>query len=158
LSHINAARRIVRHGIGRIGRAKRQTGLAKAMSPLPQPAFLPVVVIVDDDAAVCNSLKFLLELDGFVVRAYCGAREFLDAGDPRSCHCLIVDQNMPVMTGMELIATLRQRKIFTPAILVTGRPSAALSARAASAAIPVVEKPLLGNALLERLRETCRQG
>jgi hypothetical protein len=41
----------------------------------------PIVVIVDDDAAVCGSLKFLLELEGFGVRAYVSAAELLDAGD-----------------------------------------------------------------------------
>lgn len=126
------------------------------MSPQQQPVIAPTVAVVDDDKAVCNSLKFSLELEGFAVRAYHSGADFLRAGDPGSCHCLVIDQNMPAMSGMELIATLRARKIFTPAILVISQPSAALSARAASAAIPIVEKPFLGNALVERIRETCR--
>jgi FixJ family two-component response regulator len=126
------------------------------MSPQSQSAVIPIVAVVDEDSAVCSSLKFALELDGFAVRAYRSAAEFLHAGDPSSCHCLIIDQNMPVMNGMDLIAILRQRQIFTPVILVTGRPSAALNARAASAAIPIVEKPFLGNALVDRIREACQ--
>ena len=68
----------------------------------------PVVVIVDDDPAVCGSLKFSLELEGFVVRAYGNADEFLGAGES-SCDCLVVDQRMPGMSGVELIAKLRAR-------------------------------------------------
>jgi FixJ family two-component response regulator len=126
------------------------------MLPQSQSAVVPIVAVIDEDAAVCSSLKFALELDGFAVRAYHSAAEFLRAGDHGSCHCLIIDQNMSALSGMELIANLRQRNIFTPAILVTGRPNATLNARAASAAIPIVEKPFLGNALVDRIREACQ--
>ena len=114
----------------------------------------PVVVIVDDDPAVCGSLKFSLELEGFVVRAYGNAAEFLSA-DESTFDCLVVDQRMPVMSGMELIAKLRTLEVRTPAILLISQPSPAVAARAAKAAVPIVEKPLFGNALLDRIREAC---
>jgi two-component system response regulator FixJ len=115
----------------------------------------PVVVIVDDDPAVCSSLKFSLELEGFVVRAYGNAAEFLGADDFQGCDCLVVDQRMPGMSGMELIAKLRTLEVRTPAILLISQPNPAVAARAAKAAVPIVEKPLFGNALLERIREAC---
>jgi two-component system, LuxR family, response regulator FixJ len=114
----------------------------------------PVVVIVDDDPAVCNSLQFSLELEGFVVRAYGDAAEFLEA-DEAACDCLVIDQRMPGMSGMELIAALRTLEVRTPAILLISQPNPSLAARAAKAAVPIVEKPLFGNALLERIREAC---
>ena len=117
------------------------------------------VVIVDDDPAVCSSLKFALELEGFTVRAYGSAAELLDHGHPTGCDCFVVDQRMPGMMGMDLIAELRGRKVLTPAILlVSTPPSSALSARALKAGIPIVEKPLLGNALVDKIREVCRHG
>jgi two-component system, LuxR family, response regulator FixJ len=115
----------------------------------------PIVAIVDDDPAVCGSLKFSLELEGFVVRAYGHAAEFLDAGDFQGCDCLVIDQRMPGMSGMELIAKLRTLEVQTPAILLISQPNPALAARAAKAAVPIVEKPLFGNALIERIREAC---
>jgi two-component system, LuxR family, response regulator FixJ len=115
----------------------------------------PVVVIVDDDPAVCSSLKFSLELEGFVVRAYGNAAEFLSADDFQGCDCLVVDQRMPGMSGMELIAKLRTLEVRTPAILLISQPNPVVAARAAKAAVPIVEKPLFGNALLERIREAC---
>ena len=114
----------------------------------------PVVVIVDDDPAVCGSLKFSLELEGFVVRAYGNATEFLNADDSAS-DCLVIDQRMPGMSGMELIANLRAREVWTPAILLISQPNPSVAARAAKAAVPIVEKPLFGNALLDRIREAC---
>ncbi len=126
--------------------AERQTQLKEQ---------LPVVAVVDDDPAVCNSLKFSLELEGFNVRAYGSGAELLHAGDLDVFSCLVIDQVMPIMTGLELIRTLRDRQVATPAILIISQPNAALSARAAKARVPIVEKPLLGNALVERIREAC---
>jgi len=114
-----------------------------------------LVMVVDDDPAVCGSLKFSLELEGFAVRTFANGSELLRNVDFSACKCFVIDQRMPGMSGMELIAKLRDRKILTPAILIISHPSAALSARAAIAGVPIVEKPLLGNALVDRIREAC---
>jgi len=129
------------------------------MTPQSQLAIQqPVIIVVDDDPAVCNSLKFSLELEGFAVRVYRSGMELLDSGDFGDCNCFVIDQRMPVISGMELIAKLRQRNVLTPAILILSHPNAALSARAASADVPIVEKPLLGNALVDRIHEACQRG
>ncbi|SRR5581483_11761554 len=116
---------------------------------------LPLIAVVDDDPAVCNSLKFSLELEGFTVRTYRSGAEFLAAGNFRDCNCFIVDQRMPGMSGMELIAQLRERNVSTPAILIISQPNKVLSARAAEAQVPIIEKPLLSNALVDKIREVC---
>ena len=115
----------------------------------------PMIAVVDDDPAVCGSLKFALELEGFAVRTYHSGAELIHVGDFEGFDCFVVDQRMPGMTGMELVEVLRARRILTPVILIISHPNAALSARAQKAAIPIVEKPLLGNALVERIREAC---
>jgi len=115
----------------------------------------PIVAIVDDDQAVCSSLKFSLELEGFTVKTFDSGAELLHASGLAGCSCFVVDQRMPAMSGLEVIRKLRERNVAAPAILITGHPNAALSARAASAEIPIVEKPLLGNALIEKIREAC---
>jgi two-component system response regulator FixJ len=133
-----------------------RTALDSAMMQSAQPTVKrPLVTVVDDDPAVCGSLQFALELEGFVVRTHCSGAELLDAGGLEDCDCFVIDQRMPGMTGMELVDALRQRRILTPVILIISHPSAALSARARKAAVPIVEKPLLGNALVERIREAC---
>jgi two-component system, LuxR family, response regulator FixJ len=117
----------------------------------------PIVAVVDNDPAVCGSLKFSLELEGFIVRAYASGSELLKTGDFAAYSCLVVDQRMPEMSGMELIIRLRERQVLTPAVLIVSHPNGALSARAAKAQVPIVEKPLLGNALLNCIREACQR-
>jgi two-component system, LuxR family, response regulator FixJ len=128
------------------------------MTPQTQlTAASPVIVVVDDDPAVCNSLKFSLELEGFSVLIYRSAAELLESMKPDDYSCFVVDQRMPDMTGMELIAKLRERKVATPAILIVSETNAALSARAAKAAVPIVEKPLLSNTLVDKIHEACKR-
>lgn len=123
---------------------------------LPRPK---TIVVVDDDPAVCSSLKFSLELEGFSVRAYGSGAELLEAGELDDCDCFVVDQRMPGLLGMDLIARLRSQEILTPAILLVSNPAgAALSARAAKGGIAIVEKPLLGNALVDTIRHACQHG
>lgn len=112
-----------------------------------------VVIVIDDDLAVRNSLKFSLEVEGLTVRSYATAAELLGDGDLALCSCFVVDQNMPEMNGLDLIAVLRARQFAAPAILITSHPSRSLQERARNAGVPIVEKPLLGNTLLDKIRD-----
>jgi len=139
-------------------RQKFDVSLINAKIIMPQrelAAPIPIIAVIDDDPAVCNSLKFSLELEGFAVRAYRSGAEFLAAGDFRDCKCFVIDQRMPAMNGMELIAELRRRNVSAPAILIISQPNRVLSARAAEAHVPIIEKPLLSNALVDKIREVC---
>ena len=75
------------------------------------------VIVVDDDAAVRNSLKFALELEGLEVRLYEGPAELLADDALPAAGCLVVDYYMPSMSGVELVALLRERRVHlrTPA-------------------------------------------
>ena len=97
-----------------------------------------------------------LELEGFSVRAYRSGSELLQATNLEACDCFVVDQKMPDLTGLQLIETLRRREISAPAILVVGRPTAAVAVQAAKDGISIVEKPLLGNVLLAKIRRRAR--
>jgi FixJ family two-component response regulator len=128
-----------------------------ALMTREQPIERWTVIVVDDDKALRDSLKFSLEIDGFDVQVYPSALKLLAEADfPAKC-CLVIDQNMPGMTGLDLIAALRARNISTPAILITSHPNAAVSERAAKAGVFIAEKPFLGNDLVERIRQTAAQ-
>jgi FixJ family two-component response regulator len=116
-----------------------------------------VVIVVDDDTAVRNSLKFSLEVEGFAVRAYASGTDLLNSANAPDCGCFVIDQNMPRMTGLDLIAKLRQRRILTPAILITSHPSAAVIGRAKQAHIEIIEKPFLNHTLIDGIRAACLQ-
>jgi two-component system response regulator FixJ len=115
----------------------------------------PLVAVVDNDPAVCGSLKFSLELDGFAVCTYPSGATLLQSRELDLCDCFVIDQRMPGMSGMELVDALRRRQLSTPVILIISQPNDALSALAAKLAIPIIEKPLFGDALVERIREAC---
>ena len=117
-----------------------------------------VVLVIDDDPAVRNSLKFSLEVEGFKVHSYATGTELLGAGELTPCSCLVVDQKMPGISGLDLIALLRERHWSPPAILITSGPSPSLRERARKAAVPIVEKPLLGNALVEAIHQVVGAG
>jgi two-component system response regulator FixJ len=112
-----------------------------------------VMLVVDDDSAVGNSLKFVLEVEGFQVRVFSSAEELLDEDSLPDASCLVVDYYMPGMNGLELVAHLRDRNVLIPAILITPAPSQNLRNRAAAAGVPIVVKPLLGSRLLDSIRE-----
>lgn len=99
------------------------------------------VAVVDDDPAVLDSLKFLLEVMGCKVATYASAVAFL-ADRVIQPACIIVDQHMPRMTGLELAQKLRNDGTVIPLLLITGSPSSAIVTRAGQLGIEaVLEKP-----------------
>ena len=118
----------------------------------PESASHGPVFIIEDDPAVLNSLKFSLEVDGFSVRAYPSGASLLETTDWQGSGCLVIDYNLPHGNGLELLRQLRTRGVAIPAILMTSNPDQLLRRRAAAAGAPIVEKPLLGDALREAIR------
>ena len=112
------------------------------------PSSTPTVYVVDDDAAVLGSLRFLLETDGFAVRTFRNATALLNAAGPSGADCYVIDYKMPDINGIELAGRLRQVDGGTPVILITGYPDGNISARAAAAGVKdVILKPLLDESL-----------
>jgi two-component system response regulator FixJ len=108
----------------------------------------PVIAVVDDDEAVRDSLRFLLQTAGFNVSSFASAQQFL-AELTDEYTCLLVDQNMPQLTGLELLRRLRKRGCSLAVALMTGSPSLELSMRARElGAVTVMEKPLQEDVLL----------
>lgn len=124
---------------------------AHQIQPEMAPAQPWIVHVVDDDAAVCSSLKFALELDGFDVRTYAGYSELLAADLPRA-GCLIVDYNLPGLNGLDLLGELSRRDVHLPSFLITSNPTANVRRRAQAQGVAIIEKPLLSNQLSEAVR------
>ena len=107
------------------------------------------VAVVDDDHAVRESVRFLLEVTGYAVETFASAAEFLTANMQRFV-CLILDHLMPHMTGLELAERLRADGSAIPILLITGSPSPTIIARAAVLGIDrVLEKPFDEKDLLD---------
>jgi FixJ family two-component response regulator len=104
---------------------------------------LNIVGIVDDDGDVRDVLDALLEQAGHTVRTYRSAQQFLDDPDLGDVACLVVDQNMPGMTGLELLRAVDASGRTIPSLLITGAPDAHLTAEARGlGALEVFAKPI----------------
>ena len=112
----------------------------------------PIVLVIDDDPAVRNSLKFALEIEGFSVRVHPTGAELLDEKDIPENGCLVTDYYLPGMNGLDLLARLRERNIRLPAILIMTHPTATIRNQAALAGARLIEKPLLSDTLFQGIR------
>lgn len=127
--------------------------------PRPAPAntdgHVPTVVVVDDHPGMRKSLAFLIESVGYAVATHASARACLDAWRPGERGCLILDVNMPGMTGLDLLDELAQRGDCRPAIIITGFGNVPTAVRAMQAgAVDFLEKPFDDAVLLERIRQS----
>ncbi|MDR6286459.1 FixJ family two-component response regulator [Methylopila jiangsuensis] len=112
-----------------------------------------LVIVVDDDAAVRQALRFALEQEGLEVRDYADGGELLAEAELPRHACLLIDQFMPAMSGVDLVRRLRRRHVRLPAILMTGRSSRELRESASRAGFAcVLEKPLDDGALMDTIR------
>ena len=106
------------------------------------------IYIVDDDDAVRDSARALLESYDHVVEDYGSGSEFLSAFDDMNEGCLLLDLNMPEMGGIEVLEALRDRGASIPVIVVTAQSDAALLDQARQAgAFALVAKPVDDNLL-----------
>ena len=101
------------------------------------------IIVVDDDKAVRDSLKFSLELDGHTVHTCDGARSLLAYPGLKDAACVVMDYHMPGTDGLGLHKALKAQGLRVPVIMITSSVTSDLCQRARAAGIfSVVEKPL----------------
>ena len=123
------------------------------MTACPPAPVRPTIIIVEDDSDLLHALRFALELEGWSVIAYATAEALL-AGEPLpDTGCLVFDQVLPGTTGLELLSQLRTRGTRLPAIIITTNPNAKIRLNALQSRANIVEKPLLGSALTDAIRQ-----
>lgn len=121
----------------------------------------PSVIVIDDEVAMCAALESLLSSNGVRVSSYGSAEEFLQAASPDGTSCLILDVNLPGMSGFDLLSHLAHgewQRI--PVIFITAHddPHGRIRARAlAAGAHAFFAKPLLCEALLDAVSSARRE-
>jgi FixJ family two-component response regulator len=119
------------------------------------PAFTPAptVYVVDDDQAVCNSLRLLLKSVGLATQTMSSATEFLAAYQPGQPGCLVLDVRMPGMSGLELQQELNVRGATIPVIFVTGHGDVPMAVEAMQhGAFDFLQKPFRDQELIDRIQ------
>ena len=116
-----------------------------------------LVFVVDDDDSARSGIARLLRTAGHDVRAFASAEEFLDAFDPETFGCMVLDARMPGMSGEELQAELKTRGVQLPIIVVSGDddPTTRRTAHRMNAAA-FFRKPVDGSALLDAIEWAVR--
>lgn len=113
------------------------------------------ICIVDDDVSVVDSLKVLLEIFGFDVQSYGSGADFLADDRRRTADCLVIDQHMPGMNGLDVVDYLQREGIRLPTILISGRLDGNTKERAANLGVTkVIDKPFVARGLVELIRVT----
>lgn len=106
-----------------------------------------MIFLVEDDEPLREALRLTFEVEGFQVRAFADAESLLVDTEAPAGGCLVLDQKLPGMDGLELVMDLRARGVDLPTVLIT-TPTAAVIRRAAACGVPLVEKPLLNQTLV----------
>ena len=112
----------------------------------------PKVFVVDDDARVRDSLRWLLESVDLPVETFGSAADFLHACEPHCHGCLILDIRMPDISGLQLQDIMVERGCRLPIIMLSGHGDVRTAVRAVQkGAVDFFEKPFKGQELLDRV-------
>jgi FixJ family two-component response regulator len=112
-----------------------------------------LIAIIDDDEAMQDSLRDLMEAAGLVARCFGSAEEFLESDLHCKAACLIVDIRMPKMSGLQLQARLKEEECKVPIIFITAHGDAGMRVRAMrEGAVEFLAKPFDHQLLLKRVQ------
>lgn len=114
----------------------------------------PTVFVVDDDDAVRDYLKWLMQSVALPCSLFPTAQEFLESYDNSQAGCLLLDVRMPGLSGFDLQSELQARRIRIPVIMMTAYAEVPMAVRALrGGAVDFIEKPLDGQVLLDRVQQ-----
>ena len=116
------------------------------------------VHVIDDDDAIRDSLKALLEGAGFSVTAYASAAVFLQGIESAPSGCVVTDVQMPEMTGLDLLRRMSERLPQFPMIVLTGEADVPTAVEALkNGALDLIEKPYSGETIIAAVRQAMTQ-
>ncbi len=116
------------------------------------------VCVVDDDAAVRDSLEWLIESVNLPVKTFSNGMEFLDSNAPFEPGCVILDIRMPGLSGIDVFEDLQERAATIPVIFLTGHGDVHLAVRAMKAgAFDFIEKPFNDQLLLDLVQKAIQR-
>ena len=130
--------------------ASTSPSLQTAVAPVS-----PVVYVVDDDEAVRDSMRWMLEANGFRVRSFDSAEAFLSAGPPQDAvSCLLLDVRMPGLSGLGLQDELSRRGMSVPIVFITGHGDVPMAVDTMKkGAVDFLQKPFSDERLCALVRD-----
>ena len=118
-----------------------------------------IVFVVDDDASMRRSMERVVRSLGFAIQAFASAKEFLDGARVDRPSCLVLDVQMPGLSGLDLQRELANRGVEIPIIFLTGHGDIPMTVRAMKAgAVEFLTKPVKARDLLAAIRGAIERG
>lgn len=119
---------------------------------------VPIVYVIDDDTAMVESLKWIIESIGLEAKSYSSAQEFVENYNPQQHSCILLDVRMPGLSGPELQTKLNEvGGINPPIIFISGHGDVPLAVRVMKAgAIDFLTKPFNDQILIEVINKALR--
>ncbi len=115
------------------------------------------VAIVDDDEAILDALRLVLELEGWHVHAYLRGEEFLADLENHTMDCLVLDPHLPGISGADIVRSIVDGNYNVPVIGLTARPSSPLTTAVINAGARVMlTKPVAAEVLVEQVQAAIR--
>lgn len=112
-----------------------------------------MIYVIDDDASVCKALARVMKSAGLPVQTFISAKAFLQSVKPADTDCMVVDIQMPEMTGLELQKTLSHSHIHTPIIFVSAFDDEQIRSQVSEqGAAGYFQKPVDNHALLDAIK------
>jgi two-component system, chemotaxis family, CheB/CheR fusion protein len=144
--HVNKP--IAAHELLRLSRNLLAQAPASRPPPTVHSTHAPIYVI-DDDQDLRETLREVLQAEGYAVAMFASGDAFFQAHRPGDCGCLLVDARMPGMSGLEVVAKLRSLDSAISAIVITGNGAVSLAVEAMKmGAVDFIEKPVRSEELL----------
>jgi two-component system CheB/CheR fusion protein len=142
------------------------THLLASSSPIPSlpeskaitTAKSLTIFVVDDDVAIRDAVRDMMEANGWSVETFENCKAFLKALRPGRQGCLVVDAMLPEMDGFELLARLKSKEIGLPSIMITGHGDITMAVRAMQGgASDFLEKPFSAGELIASINQALGQ-
>lgn len=127
----------------------------------PEPSSVhtpPVVLVVDDDISVRESLEAMIRLAGFRVETFASAQAFLECPRATVPNCLVLDVSLPDLSGLDLQNLIASERPDMPIIFITGYGDVPMTVRAMKAgAVEFLTKPFEDEVLLDAIRQAIER-
>jgi RNA polymerase sigma factor (sigma-70 family) len=118
----------------------------------------PTVYVVDDDASTRELLAWLMKRHGIAAQVFADARSFLKMYRPEFPGCLVLDLDMPGMSGLDLQQYLKEQRVLLPVIFLSGRADVPKAVRAVKeGAVDFIEKPFDYRRVVALIEECLRR-
>lgn len=112
------------------------------------------VAIVDDDESVLDAIKTVLDDEGWITKTYASGEDFLTDIEHYKPDCIILDSNLPGLSGLAVAHTINKSQNSIPIIVLTAYPESSMTMQIKKLGANILVKPVTAEVLIKQIQET----